>query len=139
MSWFRFSWLWLACVLALAVWVPAALGTTINYWGYDNLTANNPPAGTCPGSVKGFACSGWDYWDYSQVDWDSGRSAFFFGFVCQSDGLFWGEPMSGQETFKTYTQLWSDYCPSDYNRVAVTHAGGGAGTYNYLQGRGLIF
>lgn len=127
------------CFLSLTVWATPALGTTVNYWGYGNLTANNPPAGNCPGSAKGIACSGWDYWDYSRVAWTSGRSAFAFGFICQSDGLLWGRPLSGQESFDTYTVLWSSYCPTHYNRVAVAHLAGGQGTYNYLQARALIF
>ncbi len=127
------------CLAALTVWVTPALGTTVNYWGYGNLTANNPPAGTCPGSVSGLACSGWNNWDYSQVDWISGRSAFAFGFICQSDGLLWARLMSGQEAFSTYTAHWYDYCPTHYNRAAVNHRPSGEGTYNYLQARGLIF
>lgn len=42
--------------LALAVFVPAALATTTTYWGYNNLTASNPPANTCfSGSAAGIA------------------------------------------------------------------------------------
>jgi hypothetical protein len=127
------------CLVALAVWITPALGTTVNYWGYNNLTANNPPAGTCPGAISGLACSGWSNWDYSQVDWTSGRSAFAFGFICGYDGILWARPMSGQEAFQTYTVHWYDYCPTHYNRAAVNHRPNGEGTYNYLQGRGLIF
>jgi len=135
--------LWLGAavaVAALTVGVSAAFGTTVVYWGYNNLTHSNPPAGTCPGAVSGIACSGWNNWDYSEADWNSGRSAWTLGFWCQSDGLIHGKLFFGNETFKTYDQLWSTWCPTHYNKVAVAHVDGGAyGTYNYLQARALIF
>lgn len=137
--WFHSISLCAVGLISLAIWAPAALATTTNYWGYGNLTASNPTAGTCPNSVAGIACSGWAEWDYSQVGWNSGRSAFGFGFICQSDGYLWGPLMNGSESFGTYTALWSDWCPGHYNKAAVTHLSGGAGTYNYLQGRALIF
>lgn len=126
-------------VAVLAFWVSGAMATTVNYWGYDNLTSSNPPAGTCPGSAAGIACSGSNNWDYSQVDWTSGRSSFTFGFICSSNGLLIGRLMSGSEAFNTYTLKWSDACPGHYNKAAVAHVNGGSGSYNYLQARALIF
>lgn len=82
-----------ATVVALVaiVMAPVAFATTVNYFGYANLTANNPPSGSCfSGSVAGLACSGWNYWDYSQADWNSGRSAWILGFLCQADGNVYG-------------------------------------------------
>jgi len=126
-------------VAALVLWASNALATTVVYWGYNYLTASNPPAGTCPGAASGIACSGWNNWDYSQVDWTSGRSSFTLGFICSSNGLLVGRLMFGTESFGTYTVLWSNYCPTHYNRAAVAHIDGGSQTYNYLQARALIF
>jgi hypothetical protein len=125
--------------VALVAGASIARAATTNYWGYGNLSASNPAAGTCPGSPAGVACSGWAYWDYSQIGWNSGRSAFAYGFICQSDGVFWGPAFGGSESFGTYSALWSNWCPSHYNKVAVVHLSGGGGTYNYVQGRGLIY
>ncbi|MBX6370549.1 MAG: hypothetical protein IRZ04_21475 [Rhodospirillales bacterium] len=122
------------------VTAPVALATTVDYFGYANLTANSPPSGSCfSGSVAGLACSGWNYWDYSQADWNSGRSAWILGFLCQADGNVYGRLFTGGESFSTYTLLWSDVCPGHYNRAVVAHTSGGTETYNYLQGRALIF
>jgi hypothetical protein len=129
----------IALIAALVAGVSIAGAATTNYWGYGNLSASNPGAGTCPGSSAGVACAGSANWDYSQVGWNSGRSAFSYGFICQSDGLLWGPALSGQESFGTYTALWSSWCPGHYNKAAVAHLSGGGGTYNYLQGRGIIY
>jgi hypothetical protein len=126
--------------LALGALVPVALATTVNYFGYANLTANNPPASSCfSGSASGLACSGWTDWDYSQAGWNSGQSAWALGFLCQADGLVHGRLFYGTEGFGTYTAQWSDYCPGHYNRAAVEHVNGGNGSYNYLQARALKF
>jgi hypothetical protein len=123
-----------ASIAAVAFVASPASATTTNYWGYNNLTASNPPAGTCPGSIAGIACSGWNNWDYSQADWNSGSGSFVLGFICSSDGLLHGRVISG--TPNTYTDLWSSDCPTHYNKAAVAHY---SGTYNYLQARALIF
>jgi hypothetical protein len=124
---------------ALAVSVTAAYATTGTYWGYNNLTSSNPSAGTCTGAAAGIACSGWNNWDYSEADWNSGQSSWTLGFLCSSDGLIWGRPFYGTETFKVYDVLWSTYCPTHYNKTAVAHINGGPGSYNYLQARHVIY
>jgi hypothetical protein len=131
----------LAVALTAGFLTGTAIASTTNYWGYNNLTATNPPGTQCPvNGSPGIACSGWNNWDYSQVDWVSGRSSFAFGFICQPDGIVNARFMSGSESFGTYTVLWSDYCPGDhYVKAAVAHINGGSNTYNYLQGRALIF
>jgi hypothetical protein len=123
----------------LALASQLALASTTVYWGYNNLTASNPPAGSCPSSAAGVACSGSQNWDYSEADWNSGNGAWMLGFICQSDGLLHGRVFSGNEAKKTYDWLWSDSCPTHYNRAAVAHISGGSGTYDYLQARALIF
>lgn len=126
--------------LALGAFVPTALATTVNFFGYANLTANNPPASSCfSGSVAGLACSGWTEWDYSQAGWNSGHSGWTLGFLCQADFTVHGRLFLGYEGFDTYTAQWSDYCPGHYNRAVVEHVNDGNGSYNYLQGRGLKF
>ena len=126
--------------LPLGAFVPAALATTVNFFGYANLTANNPPASSCfSGSVAGLACSGWTEWDYSQAGWNSGHSGWTLGFLCQADFTVHGRLFLGYEGFDTYTAQWSDYCPGHYNRAVVEHVNDGNGSYNYLQGRGLKF
>jgi len=127
-----------ASMLVALTWILSAHAATTVYWGYNNLTASNPPANTCPNSAAGIACSGSNNWDYSQVHWTQGQSRFVVGFICSSDGLLWGRLMFGDEGFGTYTVLWSTYCPGHYNRAAVAHVDG-AGSYNYLQARALIF
>ena len=127
-------------VLALGALVPPALATTVNYFGYANLTASNPPAGSCiSGSVAGLACSGWTDWDYSQADWNSGHSGWTLGFLCQADFTVHGALFFGYEAFGTYTAQWSAYCPGHYNKAAVEHVNDGNGSYNYLQARALKF
>jgi hypothetical protein len=122
-------------VLVLAGSAQARIGWT---WGYNNLSATNPPAHTCsdPDSIAGIACSGWSNWDYSQVDWNSGSARFVIGFICSSNRLLVGRVHGASEPKTTYTEVYYDWCPGHYNKVAVAHFDG---TYNYLQSRALIF
>jgi hypothetical protein len=131
----------LSLATAAALMLPStAFGETINnYFGYANLTASNPPAGTCPGSIAGIACSGNANWDYSQTTWNSGEAYFDLGFICSSNGILVGHSEGGNFDYGKYTVLWSDYCPGHYNRTAIAHLSGATSTYNYLQARGLIF
>jgi hypothetical protein len=136
--WRQRRWLIGLLVVSLAlVLAAAAAATTHIYWGYNNLTASNPPAQTCPGWYAGVACSGWGNWDYSQVDWTSGSARFVFGFVCQSDGLLhYGRVYGDGDTKTTYTVFYASLCPGHYNKAGVAHYDG---TYNYLQARALVF
>lgn len=125
--------------VALVV-IPTALGREVSYWGYNNLTANNPAAGTCPGAASGVACSTKGNWDESDADWNSGQGSFAVGFICQSDGLLHGRLLYGNETPQTYGAWWSTYCPTHYNRAAVAHVDPSFyGTYNYLRARVQIW
>jgi hypothetical protein len=131
----------LAIVLALVsvgVVPVAAEATTINYWGYGNLTLSNPASGTCPSQPSGFPCSGWNNWDYSQVDWNSGQGSFRLGFICQGTGYLTGPQFYGNEGFQTWTVAWT-VCPTHYNRSGVEYITNIYGTYDYLQARALIF
>jgi hypothetical protein len=126
-------------VLALCVLVPAAFATTVNYFGYANLTASNPPANSCgTPSQAGLACSGWANWDYSEADWVSGHSDWYLGFLCQKTGSVNGRWIHTWEDFRTYDEYWSNDCPDGhYNRAAVLHLNNTNGSYDYLQGRAL--
>lgn len=123
-------------VFATAVIVAPSWGRMDTYWGHDNLTASNPPSGTCPDSVAGIACSGWNYWDESDAHWHSGGGVGYFtvGFICGSDGNLYG-PLHGgpYETPSTYGAWWSTWCgsASHYNRVAVAHVPFNS-SYNYM-------
>jgi hypothetical protein len=120
-----------------------ARATTTNYWGYNNMTKNNPSAGTCSSQGAGFACSGWNNWDRSQIDWNSGNAVFiFFGFQNCAGCTNYGT----QATYaKTWTLLRTDYnsmycnCINTYNRATVAYDDGNLSTYAYLQGRAIIF
>jgi hypothetical protein len=56
-----------------------ASATTVNYWGYNNMTKSNPPSGTCSSERAGVACSGWNYWDRSQIAYNSGNAVILYG------------------------------------------------------------
>jgi hypothetical protein len=122
--------------------VPLASATTNNYWGYNNISSTNPPAGTCTidGSAwpAGFACSGWNYWDYSQIDRASssgGEVRFGFRFT-SIDAMIFANTTTGG----TYTRKWDDpiFSPyqTHYNRAMCSYGGGNR---TYVQCRALIF
>jgi hypothetical protein len=120
-------------VVAAAAVVSGASGySTDTYWGHNNLTASNPPAGTCPGSAAGIACTGWNYWDESDVHWHSGTAYFTPSFICGSDGLLHGPARGGPyDPPGTYGAWWSTWCPGHYNRVSVAHLNFNS-SYNYI-------
>lgn len=79
----------LVCVTALLLLAAApALATVESYWGYNNMTSTNPAASStspyysveCYGDPAGYACSGFNNWDRSSVDWNSGSAAIAYGF-----------------------------------------------------------
>lgn len=119
-----------------------ALAAQHNYFGFDNLTASNPSAPNCGGVfnfLSGYACYGLNYNDYNQVQWNSGRSAFRFGFTsCYGCG-YENRLMSGSEAFSTYTVIWSQFTVAHYNYAVCSHTDGGSNTYNYLQCRALVY
>lgn len=127
-----------AAVIAFAmIAASSAAARSGNYWGFNNLSASNPPAGqACSvAGVGGWACTGFNNWDQSDADWRGGHGAFVVGFICGDDGLLWGAPHGGYEGFGVYAAWWSTYCPfTHYNRVAVAHREPSPyGSYNYLQ------
>lgn len=128
-----------ATLLAAAACASAALAHE-NYFGFDNLTSSNPPAQSCPGFSAGRDCvSGWNYWDYTQIQRNSGSATIGMGFIYNDNHSvirYVPIPFDAGE----YTKIWSDsqiYSnPTHYNKPACLHLGG---TYAYLQCRGLIF
>jgi hypothetical protein len=126
-------------LMALAVFTSAASATTDNFFGYDNLTSSNPPSGSCSGFSAGRDCAGWNYWDYSQIDRNSGSATIGMGFdYDDSQTLIYYIPIPFDAG--TYTVVWNDSRlssnPTHYNRAACLHVGG---TYAYVQCRALIF
>lgn len=126
----------LFAAVALATVATTAKALTGAYWGYNNLSATNPPNATCSYNGRvwpaGFACSGWGNWDISWVDWTSGSGKFIFGFICQSDDSLHGPILNGAggDVPAFYSTVYYADCPGHYNHAAVGHVGG---TYNYLQ------
>lgn len=125
--------------VAVAVLAGSAGAATNAYWGYNYLTASNPPAGTCPTFGAGKACSGWNYWDYSQMDRNSGSAFVGIGFIYTSDrDRIHYAPIPFDPG--VYTVVWNDFrLPepySHYNKAACVYV---SGTYVYAQCRALIF
>jgi hypothetical protein len=125
-------------VVWLAVFATPASATETPYFGYDNMTASNPPAGSCPGFGSGRDCIGWNWWDYSRIDRNSGSATIGMGFTYDNNpGVIQYIPIPFDPG--VYTVVWNDSRfsnPTHYNRAACLHVGG---TYSYLQCRALIF
>lgn len=121
-----------AVVLATPVSAPA---TTTNYYGYNYLSSGLPGTGACSSrsSQSGIACDGWNNWDRSQVDKNSGDE-IFLGFL-NNDG---SHSFSGINTSvdTTHTLLRVDYGVTTYNRTTCAY---GSGASSYVQCRSIIF
>lgn len=117
---------------ALLVIPAGADATTVNYWGFNNLSGSNPPAGSCSFFTfpSGYVCSGWNYWDRSQVQNNSGGQ-INLGFV-DNQGSYFSVSRSGIATYTVYRTDFQ-FVPL-YNRVMCSH---GPGT-NYVQCRAII-
>jgi hypothetical protein len=132
----------LAVVGAILLMAPSAGATTTPYWGYNYISSTNPPAGTCTvdgyGYPAGYACSGWNYWDYSQIDRASSSGGnVVVGFRFTSTSYIGGNDTT---TGGTYTIKWNDpifgSAPTHYNRAACYYW---SGNRTYVQCRDLIF
>jgi hypothetical protein len=126
-----------AAIAALSL-AASASATQNNYWGFNFITLNNPPAGTCPSRSSGEACSGFNYWDYSQVQINSSYGQVLYGFEkctgCNWSGFFTNPGQTG-----TYTIIWNASIynpPFHYNKAACSYFGGGE---SYVQCRAYIF
>jgi hypothetical protein len=124
--------------MAALIGAATASATTTIYWGYNNLTPNNPPAsaGECPGvNDSGIACSGWNNWDRSQIDYNSGNATIRVAMnnPNSSDYPSLWPTSSGTYTLVRTTWNQTHHGPGDYiepyNRAACFVSGG----YAYTQ------
>jgi hypothetical protein len=133
-----------AAITALVLLFPAAsFATTVNYWGYNNMTKSNPPSGTCSSERAGFACSGWNYWDRSQIAYNSGDAVIFWGMEncagCALRGYTALSPGVGTFIRTQWNQDNPDFPVNPYNRAVCVFADGSRNTYAYVQCRAIIF
>jgi hypothetical protein len=111
-----------------------------NYWGYNNLSRTNPPAGTCSGQGAAVACSGFNYTpphDFSAIDMPSGNAVIAHGYQNCSGCTIWKAdwPAPGyDETSWDYYAGVLGYPVSGYNRVVCLHTTNN-NTYAYTQCR----
>jgi hypothetical protein len=125
--------------LTLFVAPPGSAGTTNNYWGYNNMTSSNPAAG-CPGNgLAGIACSGWNNWDRSQVDYNSGSATLRVAMNGSGSGDYYGFSVSSANVYTLIRNDWNAAHPTlyiqPYNRAACLYL---SGSYAYIQCRAII-
>jgi hypothetical protein len=139
-----FCLLLVALVGTTLLFSSTAAATTTPYWGYNNMTQTNPPAGTCPSWLAGTACSGWNNWDRSQIQITSGTTDITYGFINCTGCLIHGFPTC---CVGIHTLIRSDYndaycaiygCVNTYNTCIASHSRHDSG-YAYLQARTIIF
>jgi hypothetical protein len=133
-----------AAIAALTLLFPAtAFATTVNYWGYNNMTKSNPPSGTCSSERAGVACSGWNYWDRSQIAYNSGNAVILYGMencaACAWRGYTALSPGVGTFIRTQWNQDNPDFPVNAYNRALCAFADGSLNTYAYIQCRAIIF
>jgi hypothetical protein len=113
---------------ALAL-VPVANATTTPYWGYNFMLTSTR---ACPSTDYGSACSGFNNWDYSEADINSGAN-LYIGFQACTGCLIQAAFYS---TTGVHTIIWSAFAGMPhYNRVACRWAG----TSTYTQCRKVIY
>ncbi len=122
----------------------AARADTKAYWGYNNMTQTNPPAYTCQGQYAGFACSGFNNIDRTQIDYQSGDAFIDLGFQNCVGCTFKGDYIYGGNigVWTILRSEWNSAHPTEnpinsYNRSACRW-GDWAPTYAYLQCRRIV-
>ena len=135
-----------ALLLLAAVFAAVAAATTVNYWGYNYQTRSNPAAGTACGDVygDGIACAGYNYWDRSQLDYNSGSAHILFGFWNCAGCQLYGLRPSSSGLYTIVRTTWNSDHPSQtvnaYNEVACAWDDWPDGSgYAYDQCRAIIF
>ncbi len=138
----------LVFMLALVAVSTAGAGERIEtYWGYNYMSASNPGAGTCPSQPSGFACIGWNYWDRSQIEINSGSAHITAGFLNCDGCIPKGYSYSGTGIHTTVRRLYNESatctvygsCINAYNRVECNYAENVVGPYAYVQCRAIIY
>lgn len=130
----------IAAVLACGAAATAHASYT-PYWGYNNLTRTNPPAGTCPGQGAAFACSGFNDTpphDSSALEYSSGDAQVEYGYQnCAGCTRFAFLANSGPGHYEVPWFTVLDYYPNlntNYNRLYCAHYTN-QNTYAYIQCR----
>lgn len=121
----------------------AALATTHTYWGFNTMNNLNPPSGTCPSSVAGIACDGFNNWDQNEIAQNSGGS-IIQGFENTTGGTIYGIARACCAADPHPWELaWNDSRLGGnvlhYNRTACSYAFGSGTSGSYVQCRSLIF
>lgn len=117
----------LLTVLAIVAVPIASAGTH-----YSGTLSSSSPTGECSaysGSATGFACDGWNNWDYSRLYFNSGGTAKW-GFIF-NDGTnnMYIKSSGSVSAGTTVTVVWNDgifSSPTHYNRPGCTGAGTGS-------------
>jgi hypothetical protein len=114
-------------------------GNVTPYWGFNYLNGANPPYSACPWPQfveTPIACSGWNYWDRSQIDKRNGGS-IRLGFCndggdhihCYSTGAAGGTGIIwiSRTAVNNYYQACCGSSPIPaYNKVFCDYDGGNA-------------
>lgn len=136
----------LAALIVAGAFATVAAAGTVNYWGYNNQTRSNPAAGAACGVVysDGFACAGYNNWDRSQLDYNSGSAHILFGFMNCNGCLIYGLRPSSAGLYTVIRTTWNSDHPSQtvntYNLIACAWDDWPSGSgYSYDQCRAIIF
>lgn len=126
----------LGLVAGVALALPSvAAADVVNFWGFNHMNSTNPGVGYCSSrpSSSGIACAGWNYWDRTQIEKNSG-DYIAYGFL-DNDGSasFRGTSTQLEGTF---TILRTDAGATTYNRSTCAYQSGAG---SYLQCRAIIF
>jgi hypothetical protein len=133
----------LPLVASALIWSGGAGATVTPYWGYNNMTQFNPPAsaGKCAGNpIDGIACSAWNYWDRSRIDYLSGSATIRVAMNNPGSPDYYGLYGSSPAYWTLVRVDWDNAHPDlyiqAYNRNACLWI---QGTYAYIQCQGIIF
>lgn len=132
-----------ACLLAALLFASSSASAGVvytTYWGYNNLSRTNPPAGTCNGQGAAIACSGFNNTpphDTSFLAHQSGSAYVDIGFQnCIGCALYGQVTDSTPGNYETTYPVVKFFYPNlgPYNRVYCAHYTD-MNTYAYAQCR----
>jgi hypothetical protein len=127
----------------VAVFAGTAFATRYTYWGYSTINNSNPAAGTCPSSIAGIACDGFNYWDQNEIAQNSG-GYIIQGFQNTTGGSIYGIVRACCAADPNPWELaWNDSrlsgAVNHYNRTACSYDFFSGNPGSYIQCRSLIF
>jgi hypothetical protein len=133
-----------AAVAAYTGAVSTSVAATTPYWGFNQMTSSNPGPSDCGDPFAWSnpkACSGFNYWDRTQIDKRNGGNVWL--------GFAWRDAFNNWFTFETlqggigvfsYSRTgWNnDYGAGipQYNKVWCDYGGGDS---SYAQCQGVVF